>query len=220
MIISIRKIVIVILCGTLFLAGNLSLCCGEVTSIIRKGLAAQGSFEGDETPTFEDIFMNIDVANIGNMPSSFPSSTSAHAYSIDSSEFHISSASLKSEYFVGLSPWWSGMFMVLGGGADGWTPEEFDFSSFDYLTFWAKAASSSENPTVCKLEIVDNDGVSNVQISDITTSWKKFSVDLDSLGDLNKDRIKQINIVYENIPIDDAGGAFDGIVYFDEFQFE
>lgn len=158
-------------------------------------------------------------ANTGSMNS--------HAIEYDDIEYHTSSRSLKSIYDPVASGGWDGLFMLFGGSSDGWNAVEYDFSAYNTLTLWVKAKSDTENPEVFKIEITDNIGNNNIVVPDetvegspITTSWQKYTIDLNSINSLNKSTIKQFNIIYEEARIISKGGDLTGVVYYDDIQFE
>jgi len=211
-----------IIFGIIFLLFSGSVCIADPPSIIQKSINASGYCpvnDFDPYP-FPNIFVNIPVVAMGSIPTEDSQNSSYHVYTFNQSEYHFAGESIRSVYGVTLQPLWSGIFMLLGGGADGWTAEETDFSAFSTLSFWAKAASNSQNPIRLKVEILDNDGKNNILINTLTTSWQKYSISLTSLLGLNRARIKQLNIIYEQHVIDAAGGMFDGVVYFDQFEME
>jgi hypothetical protein len=140
--------------------------------------------------------------------------TSTMAY--DGTIYHNFKNSLKSTYDVtATSPGWCGHYFLLGGGSDGWTAEQCNFSAYTKLTMWVKANSSTENPGKVKIEIANGTATASVYLSGITTSWAKYSIDLSAAG-VDKTKIKQFNIIYENSQATNKVGT----VNFDEVQFE
>ncbi|MFH1385294.1 MAG: carbohydrate binding domain-containing protein [Candidatus Omnitrophota bacterium] len=147
-----------------------------------------------------------------------------HSSSYDDTVYHNASRSLKSQYNITVENY-CGMFMLFGGGNDGWTAQECDFSDYKKFVFYARAASAATNPKVFKLEIVDGDGTVSIFITGISTAWKKYTLDFKNVPEINKGTIKQINIIYERTSpggygIIEQGGAPSGTLYFDEIQFE
>jgi len=127
---------------------------------------------------------------------------------------------LKSSYDVRYDTW-AGMFMLLGGGADGWTGVPCDFSNYRYLSFFYRAESDARNPRILKIEIQDGDGTSaSVYVDIVISTWRWWRIDLTALAGLDRSAITQINIIYEDWRIQDAGGNRVGGVYFDGMQFE
>jgi hypothetical protein len=161
--------------------------------------------------------------NMGSMSGS--NDANAHTITFDNSVFHVFPASLRSTYKVPNlaepNNNWCGMFMLLGGGADGWTAQECDLSSFDRLSFWVRAASDAGNPKRFKIELLfGTEGKAGFYVDTITSSWQKMIIPLSSLVGLDRSCIKQINIIYEREVIQSMDGSTAGVLFFDELQFE
>ena len=120
--------------GILLVVFSSVVCFADPPSIIKKSINASGYCPVNDNLPFRKVFVNLPVMAMGNMPSANPHASSYHTYTIDTSEYHNEGESIRSEYGVGLQPWWSGIFMLLGGGADGWTAEETDFSSYSTIS--------------------------------------------------------------------------------------
>ncbi|MFC2061176.1 carbohydrate binding domain-containing protein [Elusimicrobiota bacterium] len=152
----------------------------------------------------------------------------AHNTTFNTSIYNEYSRSMRSQYDVSSDGNWSGLYMVFGGGNNGWTAQSSNFSDYRYLTFQARVGSSSTNPVKFKVEIMDHDSTHQVVIPDntttpgsnLSTSWQEYRIDMNTIGGLNKGTIKQINVIYEYWRINGAGGDLSGTVYFDEIQFE
>lgn len=152
--------------------------------------------------------------NIGNL--------NDHTATFTKSEAHDFQGALESAYKFETETW-CGLYMILGGGDGnnaGWTAEPCDFSRFNKLTFWAKAASKLENPKKFKIEIVDSNKKASVYCDGLTDQWAKYSIDLNQIDDLNKATIKQLNVIYEMFQVFISEGSKRGRVYFDDFRFE
>lgn len=152
--------------------------------------------------------------------------------SYDSMVYHKNKNSLKSVYNTNTSKdKWCGHFIIFGGGKDGWTAQSHDFSDYSKLTLWVRSNSEEENPTVFKIELVDNDSVEKLVIPSDTEegesagiphdgSWQKYTMNINNISGLDKSKIKQINIIYEDWRIMKEDGNAEGILFFDEIQFE
>lgn len=167
--------------------------------------------------------------NIGDFPGD--GGTAQYSFTSVEGTYHNSSNAMLSEYDV--TTGYAGHFIVFGGGnADdnlgavekpekmGWIKIPHNFSSYQYLTFWVRAESVTKNPEGVKIELVTNDpwgGYFWVIPGTITTSWKKYALELDGLS---LTTVKQMNFVYEKWRIDGWGGDRAGTLYIDEIQFE
>jgi len=160
----------------------------------------------------DKLGINALGGNMGNMDSEGGSKT----YSIATSTYHNTPNSLLSEYDV--TSGWAGVFKIFGGGGDGWTAIQHNFSAYDKLTLWVKAKSETENPKKVKIELGDRYCNYNRfnRIDNITTDWQKFSLLLTDFPSLDKESIKHINFVYENSQVVHRIGG----VYIDDVQFE
>lgn len=145
-------------------------------------------------------------------------SLNAHTTLFTADGYSAAGFGLTSNYNLSVDTW-CGFFMILGGG---WTPEACDLSNYRYLSFYVKAKTALQNPTVCKLEIISGsaDWKYTTPINSLTTSWQKKKIDLSSVANLQRNAIKQINIIYERSVIAGNDGALTGSVCFDNFQFE
>jgi len=171
----------------------------------------------------------------GNMGDINPNGGGTHDLTFDSTVYHDHSFSLKTEYNV--TGGWSGLFMIFGGGSneateDGWKPQPCDLSDYRYLSFWVKAEDDDKNPQKIKIELAydDNDNGSidpiteKVEIlipedsstssTDISPTWQKYIIDLNTISGLDKSVIGQMNIIYEPSRAVDLSGVLN----FDEFQ--
>ena len=129
---------------------------------------------------------------------------------------NIPTHSFTSTYDVSADPFWCGLYMLLNGA---------DFTPYNYLRFTVSAQSNTENPEVFKIEIQDNDGTSIIYATQISTSPQQYSLNLNQVTDLNKNAIRQINIIYERFGlggngIEDKGGDLSGTLNFENFRFE
>ncbi len=115
---------------------------------------------------------------------------------------------------------WSYVFILFGGGSDGWTALPQNLSAFNYLNIRIRARSEAENPKYLKLEIADGTGAKFVVLEGITTSWQYWHVPLSEFTGLDKSTIKQITFVFEDWRISSAGGSKSGVIYIDSVQFD
>jgi len=159
--------------------------------------------------------------NIGDMqPNNPPPTDFGHSFTTTSGNYISSPSALESTYNVAGSNDWGGQFIIFGGGADGWTEIPHNLSDYNYLSLYVKAKSETENPKKVKIEIIDNSGTRWVRLTDITTSWKDYTIQLTSFSGLDKTTIRKMTIVYEQGVIDTAGGSRQGVLYIDNLQFE
>jgi hypothetical protein len=158
--------------------------------------------------------------NIGDMqPSPTPPAPQYYTHSFTTDEYISSPGALASSYNATSDPW-GGQFIIFGGGADGWTEIPHNFSDYNYLSLYVKAKSEAENPKKVKIEIIDNSATRSVTLTNITTSWKDYTIQLTSFSGLDKTTIRKMTIVYEQGVIDTAGGSRQGVLYIDNLQFE
>lgn len=166
--------------------------------------------------------MNALGGNMGSMPD-----PEKHSDSFSNSVYHSYPFSLKSHYNLDTGEW-SGFFSMFGGGDNGWTAVESDFSQYNYLTFWVGHVSGDGNPRVFEIELEDKDSKVKITVPDetlenteITDGWQKYTIDLNEVDNLDKSTIKQLSVIYDKDSIWWRGGNFqEGILYFDEIQFE
>ncbi len=168
--------------------------------------------------------LNALGGEINDMPS-----TSEHSHSYENLEtsYHNYSRGMKSDYNVNLDPYWGGIWTAFGGGSNKNTSQECDFLDYRYLTFYVRAQDSNTNPEVFRIDIVDSNSTEAIFVPDnteegnvISTNWQKYTIDLNNITGLDKSSIKQMNIVYEAGLIEDKSGNKNGVLYFDEIQFE
>lgn len=199
--------------------------CSELCFVFENAYAANSGFATTGTVYIDDLkffttslgYVRVDhfgdnwglnalCGNKGDMNnSSTVFETTGHNYA----------RSMRSNYALA-SGEWCGWFMLFGGGADGWAAQECNFSAYTSLTMWVKANSDAENPTRIKIEIKHGAGsTTNVNLTGITTSWQKYTINLATVG-VDKTKIKQINGIYEYAVAVDKSGA----LIFDEIQFE
>lgn len=159
----------------------------------------------------------------GQMQIAWESSQGQNSYSIESGGvFHDYEYGLKYNYDVSASSgnFWSILYILFGGGSNGWQAQECDFGEYTKLTFWIKAESDNENPESIKIELEDKYGKKEQSIYSITTTWKKYELWLNSFNDgyntLDKTSIKKLIFVLEQEQASDDLGA----IYIDEIQFE
>lgn len=136
----------------------------------------------------------------------------------DPAVFRTSSRSLRSNYNVSSSFSWQGHWLVLGGGASGFTAVPVNAFNYRYFRFYARARSAGENPGSFKLEIESPGRRAIIILTGLTTSFLPYVVDLNNpsvASQVDKTSIQQINIVYENTRAVNKIGA----VYFDDIEF-
>jgi len=155
----------------------------------------------------------------GNMGTMFDKSGTC-LYGFTSAHYVGSKYSLQMTYNVNASSEaWSGVFMLFGGGDNGWTAVPHDFSAFNYIRLDMRGGDVN-NPKVVKIELVDSAGRRPYYLTGITNTWQFWLVPLSNFSGLNKATIKQMNFVFENGTIGDYGGAKSGDLYVDRIQFE
>ena len=147
--------------------------------------------------------------------------TANHSYTNAPGTYNVYPWAFQSGYSVPAVNNFSYNFIILGGGADGWTAVPCNFSAYRYFKFWARAASAGANPVSFKIEIQSTGHTSpplQLIIGGLTTTYQLFEVDLNSSSVapyIDKTAIKQIAIVYENFRVTNKSGT----VYFDDFEF-
>jgi len=167
--------------------------------------------------------------NIGDMQKNDPPPMD-FSYSFTTNEYVSSPGALESTYDV-TSDSWGGQYIIFGGGEDGWTEIPHDFSDYNYVSFYVKTKSATENPKILKVEMVDrpNPPFPAVYLKKMTTSWgEKYVISLSWFSyvlegvtyKLDKSRIKKMTFVYEDWRIQDEGGNETGVLYIDNLQFE
>lgn len=113
---------------------------------------------------------------------------------------------------------WSGVYMIFGGGNNGFTAAPHNFSAYTYLKFNIKAGSTTANPKALKVEILYNGGKKEAIIGGIvSTGWITALV---PLSGADKTTLKQVNLIFDSGTIDSAGGNRAGLVYIDNVRFE
>lgn len=180
----------------------------------------------------DNVYLCALGGGMGNMPNEPPTQPYSDI-SFSNTVSHNSPNSLLSEYYTFPFPYWAGAFIIFGGGnADdslgvleypdkmGFIGVPQNFSDYNYLSFYIRAKSSTENPVTLKVELPSNSGTSSVYITGVTTGWQLARLPLSSFTGLDKSTIKQVNFVYEFTPIVLDGGNWAGGVYIDELQFE
>ena len=155
---------------------------------------------------------------------------------------HTAANALKYNYNVSVVGSYAAAFSEIGGGntdstvqkpeKGGWIAIRQDFSAYNYITFWARAATDATNPTGFKVELHDFSGIgtgepfykiNKTDTNHLTTAWQKYSIPLANFMDwssvpLEKNHIAEIvfTIEYYNTPGDHDVGA----MYIDDVQFE
>ncbi len=119
------------------------------------------------------------------------------------------------DYRYNVSSGWAAVYIIFGGGNNGWIKMPCDLSDYNRLTFNIKAKSAGENPGEIKIEL-KSPTVSFVRKSGITTTWQKFSILLNSFSGLNKNAIEELCFTFEDWRVTNKIGE----VYIDEVQFE
>jgi hypothetical protein len=150
-----------------------------------------------------------------------PSPTNA-VVTYDETVYHNSPRSMKFDYSVPPGNW-GGYWMKFGGGADGQTPSQHNFSAYGKLRLSVKGASGLTPPTKFVVElqdglthsafVPDNTTTPGVPIS--SSTWTTYDINLSSFSGLDTKIIQQMNIVFQ----DGTAGAQIGTVYFDEIEF-
>ncbi|MEK7812602.1 MAG: carbohydrate binding domain-containing protein [Candidatus Desantisbacteria bacterium] len=126
----------------------------------------------------------------GNIGDGTHSATISHTFT---TTCHNAPNALQIDYDVSTYSSWAFTFSIFGGISDpsqtepdppGWQKVPHDFSRYDYLSLWIKAASETENPEGIRLELHDaasGNGEPYYQIpkfsaNRVTTSWKNFEL--------------------------------------------
>ena len=154
--------------------------------------------------------------NMGDMGGS--GGSASHTFSSVVGRYHDNPNGLVSSYSVNTG--YAGHFIMFGGGDTGWLAMTHDFSEFNKLVLWVRAKSSTENPKVVKIELVDVLDEREKVLVNINTIWQKYEIPLSDFSNLHKSYIKQMNIVYEDWRISGAGGNKTGVLFIDEIRFE
>jgi len=161
--------------------------------------------------------------NIGDMqPNNPPPTDFTHSFTDTSGNYLSSPCAMESTYNVAGSNDWGGQFIIFGGGATGWTEIPHDFSGYNYVSVCVRAKSTSENPKVLKIEVVDNSNKYYAALTNIQTYWQRYIIPLSYLvnAGLDKTSIKKITFVYENWRVEKAGGSKQGVLYIDNLRFD
>lgn len=121
-------------------------------------------------------------------------------------------------------------YNIIGGGTNGSIKVESDFSDYSYVSFYAKALSSAENPKEMNFEL-KHEITGSISTLDpwtaykrisISTNWTKYILNLSAFsGDtVHKTNINIYSFVFEHERIKLEGGATNGAVLIDNLQFE
>lgn len=149
-----------------------------------------GCWEQNNPPHYRNVFVSTEVFSTGY--------ALEHHYYTDNGNDNYGGWSLK-----------------IGGGSSGDENIPISFEEIIYLNFkfYVKAKSDSENPKKCKVEFKYKNNVEDYYYFDISTTWNQISITL------LKRIFDEIVFVFEDWKINDAGGARNGVVYFDNLQF-
>lgn len=113
-----------------------------------------------------------------------------------------------------------------GGGNNGWTNMQCDFSDYSKLTFYIKSQDGGQRPRQLQIVMEDGDGgwedgftaeVSGGSNPYITTTWQKFTIPFSCYGSINFGKLKKLSITINNWC---THGGPNGTVYIDKVQFE
>ena len=165
----------------------------------------------------------LGTSALGGAIGDMPTPDFMHSFTDTSGNYLSSPCAMKSTYFVGASSEWGGQFIIIGGGASGWTEIPHNFSDYNYISVCVKAKSTSENPKVLKIEVVDSSNNKYYSVlTNIQTYWQRYIVPLSYLvaAGLDKTSIKKITLVYEDWRIENAGGSRQGVLYIDNLRFD
>lgn len=178
------------------------------------------------------------MGNFDPAGNTYPTNPSA-TYSIVNSDYSSAPYSMQTQYTV--NPGFAGQDFIFGGGnADstltavthsekmGWIAVEHNFTGFSSLKFSVRSLATGQNPVILRIELVDNGGTRYVRKASVTDSWQPWIINFSEFVDANdvskhnleKTSIKQMNIVYEDWAIGDAGGNKVGGIYIDDIRFE
>lgn len=161
---------------------------------------------------------------------SYNGESAAHSYS--DTIYQGSSYGLLSNYDVQLGTGAAGIYIKVGGGDDGVTGMPRDFTDYERLSLWIKAKSAGENPKAIVIEIKDTGTVHKWPVNEdtmteISTSWQNYVLDIDITPGVDRENIKEITIVYAknnwisgvNRGISNYGGDVVGGIYIDDIEF-
>lgn len=126
-------------------------------------------------------------------------------------------SSLRLDYNVGNGGAYNGLWMKLGPADSG---NAFDASSFTKLSFWAKGDKKAGIPHKFKVELKGDPGteVGYQYVSDISSSWGEFEIDLKDYVQQGVDlsKLNEMVIVFEQRA---ASPAMEGTLFIDDVRF-
>ncbi|MCA9733866.1 T9SS type A sorting domain-containing protein [candidate division KSB1 bacterium] len=141
---------------------------------------------------------------------------SLYTSEIDTVIHHLEPYALRVDYNNGSSSEYGGVFFMLGGDKDGWSPVFKDLSQYTKLHLALLALSATTNPGNIKLELKSTTGILDQRISGISTQWTERDIPLQDFGiTSSNNKIGQFNLVFERSKQEKLSGS----LIIDEIEF-